>query len=123
MPRKTLGWKTPAEAFDEHLLLLKQVGVPVPAADGTEERFVQWSDVVQSADSWTVQHIEASVEDPAIQCKREARGFQPGESLSQYSILVNVSQQRSGSHRLPLKVTGLCPGETASCRRDLSSAR
>ena len=26
-PRKTLGWKTPAEAFDEHLLLLQQTGV------------------------------------------------------------------------------------------------
>jgi IS30 family transposase len=26
-PRKTLGWKTPAEAFDEHLLLLQQAGV------------------------------------------------------------------------------------------------
>lgn len=26
-PRKTLGWKTPAEAMNEHLLLLQQVGV------------------------------------------------------------------------------------------------
>jgi len=26
-PRKTLGWKTPAEALDEHLLLLQQTGV------------------------------------------------------------------------------------------------
>lgn len=26
-PRKTLGWKTPAEAFDEHLRLLQQAGV------------------------------------------------------------------------------------------------
>lgn len=26
-PRKTLGWKTPAEAFDEHLQLLQQAGV------------------------------------------------------------------------------------------------
>ena len=26
-PRKTLGWKTPAEAFDEHLLSLQQAGV------------------------------------------------------------------------------------------------
>ena len=26
-PRKTLGWKTPAEAFDEQLLLLQQAGV------------------------------------------------------------------------------------------------
>jgi IS30 family transposase len=26
-PRKTLGWKTPDEAFDEHLLLLQQAGV------------------------------------------------------------------------------------------------
>jgi len=26
-PRKTLGWKTPAEAFDEHLLLLQKAGV------------------------------------------------------------------------------------------------
>jgi len=26
-PRKTLGWKTPAEAFDAHLLLLQQAGV------------------------------------------------------------------------------------------------
>jgi IS30 family transposase len=26
-PRKTLGWRTPAEAFDEHLLLLQQAGV------------------------------------------------------------------------------------------------
>jgi IS30 family transposase len=26
-PRKTLGWKTPAEAFDEHLLLLQRAGV------------------------------------------------------------------------------------------------
>jgi IS30 family transposase len=26
-PRKTLGWKTPAEALDEHLLLLQQAGV------------------------------------------------------------------------------------------------
>ena len=26
-PRKTLGWKTPAEALDEHLLLVEQAGV------------------------------------------------------------------------------------------------
>jgi IS30 family transposase len=26
-PRKTLGWKTPAEALNEHLLLAKQGGV------------------------------------------------------------------------------------------------
>ena len=26
-PRKTLGWKTPAEALNEHLLLLQQAGV------------------------------------------------------------------------------------------------
>ena len=26
-PRKGLGWKTPAEAFDEHLLLLQKTGV------------------------------------------------------------------------------------------------
>jgi IS30 family transposase len=26
-PRKALGWKTPAEAFDEHLGLLQQAGV------------------------------------------------------------------------------------------------
>jgi len=26
-PRKTLGWKTPAEALNEHLLSLQQAGV------------------------------------------------------------------------------------------------
>jgi len=26
-PRKTLGWKTPAEALNEHLLLLQQAGI------------------------------------------------------------------------------------------------
>ena len=26
-PRKTLGWRTPAEAFDEHLRSLQQAGV------------------------------------------------------------------------------------------------
>ena len=26
-PRKTLGWKTPAEALNEHLLLIQQAGV------------------------------------------------------------------------------------------------
>jgi IS30 family transposase len=26
-PRKTLGWKTPAEVFTEHLLLVQQGGV------------------------------------------------------------------------------------------------
>ncbi len=26
-PRKTLGWKTPNEAFEEHLRLLQQTGV------------------------------------------------------------------------------------------------
>lgn len=26
-PRKTLGWRTPAEALDEHLLLAQQAGV------------------------------------------------------------------------------------------------
>jgi len=26
-PRKTLGWKTPAEAFDEHVLLFQKAGV------------------------------------------------------------------------------------------------
>ena len=26
-PRKALGWRTPAEAFNEHLLLLQQAGV------------------------------------------------------------------------------------------------
>jgi IS30 family transposase len=26
-PRKTLGWKTPAEALDEHILSLQQAGV------------------------------------------------------------------------------------------------
>jgi len=26
-PRKTLGWKTPAEALNEHLLLAQQAGV------------------------------------------------------------------------------------------------
>lgn len=26
-PRKTLGWKTPAEAFDEHLRSLEKTGV------------------------------------------------------------------------------------------------
>ena len=26
-PRKTLGWKTPAEALDEHLRLVQQAGV------------------------------------------------------------------------------------------------
>ncbi|MFE7112257.1 IS30 family transposase, partial [Streptomyces sp. NPDC057600] len=26
-PRKTLGWKTPAEALNEHLLLIQEAGV------------------------------------------------------------------------------------------------
>jgi IS30 family transposase len=29
-PRKTLGWKTPAEALDEHLQLVDQAGVSTP---------------------------------------------------------------------------------------------
>jgi transposase InsO family protein len=33
-PRKTLGWKTPAEALNAHLLLLQQAGVASPVRSG-----------------------------------------------------------------------------------------
>ena len=39
-PRKTLGWKTPAEALNDHLLLLEQAGV---ATTDESAQFTSWS--------------------------------------------------------------------------------